>query len=263
MGKFFNDNTGFSVDYSFEELSEEEFEELSKEHYLDETQAIYHGRHKKLSLQERINRYKESHKNPKPWKKLQRYYVKPHQHIPQEKKDELTSIIRTATDERPIHDFLEKDPFFLTRVISPAHHAQICIPKPNLGGILYPDFFIAGLDSAGFSWFGVELENPGYSMFTKKSEETAALKHAIRQIEDWRSWLNDNIGYAQNTLGYMHIDADLPCFLFIGRRKNEVLDEETLLRRRRAVKKRDKHGLFIHHYEWLLDATPTIVKVKD
>ena len=263
MGKSVNKNRGFSVDYGFKELSEEEFEKLSKEHYLDETQAIYHKRRKKLSLEERIDRYEESHEDPKPWKKLWGYYVKPHQHISQEKQDELASIIRTANDERPIQNFLKKNPFFLTRGIHPAHHAQICIPKPRLGGELKPDFLTAGLASDGFSWYGVELENPGFLMFTQKGEETKELKHAIRQIEDWRYWLTENIGYAQNTLGYLHIDGALPCFSFIGRRENEVLDEETLLRRRNAVKNGDRYGLFIHHYGWLLDATPTIVKVKD
>lgn len=212
---------------------------------------------------DRIDRYLESHKDPKSWKILEKYLVEPHQIIRKEKEDELASIIREANDERPIQKFLTKNPYFLTRGIDPAHHAQICIPKPSLGGELHPDFFIAGLDSAGFSWFGVELESPSYRMFTQGGEETKEFKHAIKQFDDWRCWLTENIAYAKDALGYTQIDGDLPCFLFIGRRKNEVLDEEELLKRRRKVSKKDKHGLFIHHYEWLLDPQQTMVTVKD
>lgn len=263
MEKLFNLFNGFQNDDSFEEMSEEQFNKSLKEHYIDETQAIYHKRYKKLSHKDQIDRYVESHKNPKRWKVLRNYYVQPHQTIPEEKKNELVSIIMEANDERPIQDFLTQNPYFLTRGINPAHHAKICIPKPKLGSELCPDFLIAGLDSAGFSWFGVELESPKYKMFTQKGEETKEFKHGLKQFDDWRSWLTDNIAYAQKTLGFTQIDADLPCFLFIGRRKNEVLDEEELLKRRRAVTKRDKRGLFIHHYEWLLDPQLTIVKVKD
>jgi hypothetical protein len=193
---------------------------------VDETQAIYHERHKKLPQGELIDRHTETHEHPERWKKLWKYYIEPHQNVSKEKVNELASTIRIAKDERIMQDFLKKNPYLLTRGIHPAHHGQICIPKPKLGGQLEPDFLIAGLDSAGFSWYGVELKSPEYKMFTKEGEETKELKHAIRQIQEWRSWLTSNIVFAQDTLGYMHIDANLPCFVFIGRRENEVLDEE-------------------------------------
>jgi hypothetical protein len=254
---------------SGKDFSSHEFEvgfldvEIFESKLLDETQAVYHEKYRKMTSDELLNRYVESHKNPKRWEKLAKYYVEPHQDIPKENKNELASIIRTAPDERIIQNFLKEHPYFLTRGIHPAHHGQVCIPKPQLGNQYGPDFFIAGLDSAGWSWFGVELENPTYSMFTRTGEVTKELKHAFRQIEDWRIWLTDNISYARDELGFMHIDGDLPCFVFIGRRENERLDEDTLLKRRRAVKKRDNSGLYVHHYEWLLDATPTLEKVKD
>jgi len=188
--------------------------------------------------------------------------VEPHQKLSNEKRRELATIIKSAKDERPLQKFLRENPFVLTEKISPAHHGQICIPKPNLGGLLHPDFLIAGLDSAGFWWYGVELENPNYHMFTKAGDPTKELSHAIRQIEDWRNWLTKNIGYAQDELGYMHIDADLPCYVLIGKRDEEILDKETLLIRQRSVMKRDKDVLFLHHFEWLLDDMPILVRVK-
>lgn len=236
--------------------------ELSEEHYVDETQAVYIKRYRKLPKGELTKRDIETHDHPEKWKKLWKYYIEPHQKVSARQRNGLASVIRRAKDERIIWEFLKENPYLLARGVHPAHHGKICIPKPRLGGQLEPDFFVAGLDSAGFSWYGVELESPEYKMFTRAGEETRELKHAIRQIQEWRCWLTENIAFAQNTLGYMYIDANLPCFVFIGRRENEVLDEETLLKRRRAVKNGDKHGLFIHHYEWLLDVPITPVKVK-
>lgn len=67
----------------------EGFLELPAEHYLDETQAIYHERHKKLPEGELIDRYIETHDHHERWKNLWKYYVEPHQNVSQEKKHEL------------------------------------------------------------------------------------------------------------------------------------------------------------------------------
>lgn len=235
---------------------------LEEENYLDETQVEYERKYEERPLKEKTKRLDESRSNSPIWNKLGKYYVDPHQDVSLEVKNELVKIIQTANDENVIHDFLKMNPFILTRGIHPAHHAQVCISKPKLGSQLEPDFLIAGIDSGGFNWYGVELESPKLEMFTKHGEETKELKHAIRQIEDWRSWLSKNVAYARDELGLMHIDSDLPCFIFIGRRKNEVLDDDELMNRRRAVTKRDKHGLYLHHYEWLIDVPPTLVKYK-
>jgi len=235
--------------------------------YMDETQAIYHERLKKLRKNDLLKlyreRYHESHECPEKIEKIREFILEPHQAASVETIETLQEIIKTAIDERLIQEFLTKNPFLVARCIHPAHHGKVCIPKPNFGRELQPDYLIAGLDSSGFSWFGVEFENPKYKMFTKSGEETKELKHAIRQVQAWRSWLNDNIAYAQNTLGFLHIDSNLPCIIIIGRRENEVLDETTLIKRRRDIKNNDKYGLLLHHYEWLIDVQPTMIKVTD
>jgi len=243
-------------------LNEDEFEEK----YLDESEAAYYKKYKSLTAKELHDRSIESHRDRRTLsslsKKLGKYMVKPHQTLSNEKREELAKIVVSAGDERQIQKFLEENPFVLTGKIEPAHHGQICIPKPDLGGSLHPDFLIAGKDSAGFWWYGVELESPKYHMFTKAGDPTKELSHAIRQIEDWRNWLTKNIGFARDELGYMHIDGDLPCYVIIGRRDEEILDRETLLLRQRAVMKRDKDVLFLHHFEWLLEKKRTLVRVQ-
>jgi hypothetical protein len=249
-------DSGFDENHSF--LNEGEFDDI----YRDESEAAYFEKYERLTKKQLTNRYAESHEDTPQLRKLHKYVVEPHQKLSNEKRQELATMIRSARDERPLQKFFKDNPFVLTSKIEPAHHGQICIPKPNLGGQLHPDFLIAGKDSAGFWWYGVELENPNYHMFTKEGNYTKELSIAMHQIENWRDWLTKNIAYAQDELGYMHIDGDLPCYILIGRRDEEVLDKERLLKRQRSVMKRDKDVLFLHHFEWLLDDNPILVRVK-
>ena len=249
-------------DTNYDETERFLSEDESEQKYMDESVAAYNEKHKHMTHEQLITRHEETHGKTAKWQKIARYEVKPHQKMTDETKKVLGRLIASAEDEGELQRFIEKHKYILTGKASPAHHGQICIPKPNLGGKLHPDFLIAGLDSAGFWWYGVELENPRYRMFTKKADPTKELSHALRQIEDWRSWLTQNISYAQDELGFLQIDADLPCYIVIGRRNNEVLDAETLQKRQRAVMKRDKDQLLLHHYEWFLDDYPTLVEGK-
>lgn len=241
-------------------LPEDDYEDK----YRDESEAAYFNKYLNLlkSKEEYEKRHIESHEDIVRLKKLEKYMVKPHQKLTIEMRQELAEIISSAKDEKPIQKFIGKHPFLITSKVQPAHHLQVCIPTPNLGGLFKPDFLIAGMDSAGFWWYGVELENPNYHMFTQAGDQTKELSHALRQIEDWREWLTDNIMYAQHTLGYIQIDAELPSYVLIGRRDEEVLEASNLQNRQRAVMKRDKNQLLLHHYEWLLDDSLTLVRVK-
>jgi hypothetical protein len=237
-----------------------------EQEYVDESEVPYYKKYKRMTGKQLYDRFTESHEdNPKLsklLKKVRKYIVEPHQKLSEEKMDELDRIIKSAKDERRLQKFLKENPYVLTEKMQPAHHGQICIPKPNLGGFLHPDFLMAGMDSAGFWWYGVELENPNYPMFTKAGNPTRELNTALSQIEDWRHWLRENIAYARDTLGFMHIDGELPCYVLIGRRDEEIVDEEELLMKQRSMMKRDKYLLFLHHYEWLLDDRMTLVRIR-
>ena len=68
--------------------------------------------------------------------------------------------------------------------------------------------------------------------------QTQCLNHAIRQIQDWRSWLLANQGYAagqrtENGLGLADINGNVLGLVLIGRRSS--LHEGTAQRRRQMV----------------------------
>ena len=99
----------------------------------------------------------------------------------------------------------------------------------------------------------MELESPKVKMFTVKGDPTKELTHAIRQIQDWRSWLKSNRDYAtrernKHGLGLTDIDSNVPGLIFIGRRKD--VDKSTDELRRQMVQ---DSNILIHTYDTLID----------
>ncbi|MEK7281476.1 MAG: Shedu anti-phage system protein SduA domain-containing protein [Chloroflexota bacterium] len=222
-----------------------------QEELLNESEEVYEERYKALlqNPKELSARYERGHLAA--GGSLRNDSVKTHQQLQQQHIEAFTSLIRTAATEEELHKFIKQNRYLLTRKIHPAHHGQFCISKAKFGSQYIADFLIAGLDSAGLWWYGVELESPRKRMFTQNGDPTKELSHAIRQIEDWRGWLRQNIQYAQES--YPGIDAELPCYVIMGSREVEVLAGDKLRSRTREVMKRDKPGLLLHHYEWLLE----------
>lgn len=132
-------------------------------------------------------------------------------------------------------------------------HGRWVIPKVRLGSQHVTDFILGEKSSIGFEWHAVELESPRAKMFTKIGNPTAALTHAIRQIQDWRAWLQRNQNYAarpknESGLGLTDIAPTLPGFIFIGRRAD--ISDGT-----KELRKQMSHDLNIriHSYDFLCE----------
>ena len=131
-------------------------------------------------------------------------------------------------------------------------HGRWVIPQKRLGCEYVTDFVIGERSSIGFEWYAVELESPKAKMFTRKSDPTKELTHAISQIQRWRRWLQLNQNYASRPrndvgLGLTDITPDLPGLILIGRRA-DINEASNGLRRQMASESRIK----IHSYDWLL-----------
>jgi hypothetical protein len=159
--------------------------------------------------------------------------------------------LATATKEEDLQAFLEKYPMVLIQHLGGGHGRWV-IPKKRLGSEFITDFVIGQKDSNGYEWHAVELESPNAKMFTKAGDPTAQLTHAIRQIQDWRSWLGKNQNYGarpveEHGLGLTGITANLSGFIFIGRRQ----PEDRFLERRRQMM--DDLNIEFHSYDFLSD----------
>jgi len=93
--------------------------------------------------------------------------------------------LATAPDERSMQLFLEAVPRLLVQHLSASEGYRI-IPQKQLGAEHVTDFLVAEPGSTGLTWYAVELKRPQAKIFTAKGDPSAALTHALRQIDDWR-----------------------------------------------------------------------------
>jgi hypothetical protein len=167
--------------------------------------------------------------------------------------DALTRAINQARSERPIQAFLQRKPALLVRHLGGGHGRWV-IPQKRLGAEHVSDFLIGDSHSFGHDWCAVELESPTAKLFNKRGDPSAALTHALRQIQDWRIWLTKNLDYAMRSrsergLGLTDIHPRLGGYIILGRRADSK-DENNALRRQIM---RD-NDVEIHTYDWLIDA---------
>jgi hypothetical protein len=115
--------------------------------------------------------------------------------LPLNYEDDFEKCLTLARNENDIQQFLNANPYVLATQLGGGHGRWV-IPKKRLGAEYVPDFVVAERSSVGFEWYAVELESPKATMFTKAGNPSHTLLHAIRQIEDWRMWLQQNQNYA-------------------------------------------------------------------
>ncbi|MFY9622477.1 MAG: Shedu anti-phage system protein SduA domain-containing protein [Pyrinomonadaceae bacterium] len=131
---------------------------------------------------------------------------------------ELKRIVNAALDERPVQKYCEQNPAVLLPFLGGVDRGWV-FGRPKLGAEFVPDFMLSCLDSGGYHWHLIELENPTYTALTQQAAQNARLTHAVQQILDWRIWLRRNIQYAQVELGYRDLDAEFESSIVMGRRK--------------------------------------------
>lgn len=124
--------------------------------------------------------------------------------------DDLAALLETSPREELLHQFLAKSP----QLLSAAFLAVVS--KPRLGAEHVPDF---AYEEAPGRWLLVEIEPSTPSLFTKKGDPAAALTHAVRQVTDWRAWVNQNIPYAQKAMPGVHKTTGL---VVIGRTPSDA-----------------------------------------
>lgn len=159
--------------------------------------------------------------------------------------------LEAATKEPAMQRFLAENPEVLVQYLG-GGHGRWLIPNQRLGTQHETDFLIGDRDSTGRSWVAVELEGPQRPLFTTRGDPSQFLWHAVRQIIDWRIWLEQNRDYAirrpeDGGLGLEDINATTPGLVIIGRRDQGPPDRPSF---RRALKAQLE--IEVHTYDWLL-----------
>jgi hypothetical protein len=175
----------------------------------------------------------------------------------------LLRAINRASVERDLQGYLERHPEMLIQHLGGGHGRWV-VPQVRLGSQHVPDFLIADADSGGRHWTAVELESPRRAMFNRNGDPSRFLWHAIRQIIDWRVWLELNRDYAVRSrddqgLGLRDITSSVPGLILIGRSGSMSTNRRQF---RNALGRQLR--IEIHSYDWLVDrATGRVRTLED
>ncbi|MEZ0579282.1 Shedu anti-phage system protein SduA domain-containing protein [Nocardioides sp. MH1] len=162
-----------------------------------------------------------------------------------------TEVLEFAETERPLQTHLAQYPLLLAQHLGGGHGRWV-IPQKRLGAEYVPDFVIAEKHSGGFVWQFVELQSPQAKLFVPSSgRQSAQLDEGLRQILEWRRWLESNLDYArrprsQHGLGLTEVGPRDKGLLIIGRERD--LDDVDRQRRRQLS---EVNSIAIHTYDWL------------
>jgi len=162
------------------------------------------------------------------------------------------AILEAASDERPLQCHLATNPMLLVQHLGGGHGRWVLSQK-RLGSQYVTDFIIGERSSGGFEWQFVELQSPNAKLFVPSTGRLGPqLDEGLRQIQDWRRWLDNNRDYARRPrsrdgLGLVDVSGADPGLLIIGREVN--LSDEDVQRRRQLDQ---QYNIRIHTYDWLV-----------
>ncbi len=168
-------------------------------------------------------------------------------------------LIQKSKSERELQLFLERNPIVLLANMG-GGRGRYVIPQKKLGTEYITDFMIGDQDKAGFTWTAVEIESPTAPLLTKSGDISRQLRHAIRQIKDWRRWVEDNKDYASRPkkfhgLELADITPAIPGIIIIGRDRNI-----SQVGQRSIDQEAHDNRIEIHTYDWLLRRAEEQVK---
>lgn len=106
--------------------------------------------------------------------------------------EQLRTLLDNTRVEREVHRFLEENPDLLGGIFNRTGNMEYVVSKPDLGNEFQADFVTLQPFSGGWDIDLVELEPPDEPMFNADGTFAKRLNQAMRQIDDWRSFLKDS-----------------------------------------------------------------------
>jgi len=119
---------------------------------------------------------------------------------------QLVVNFETALSDGPeesIQVFLQENDILLDTL---SHHSGVIkLPKLKLGSEYVTDFTLlhgvprySNIRRPGVTF--IEIERADRPLFTASGDPSSTLTHAIRQVQDWRNWIEANVDYTTRLL---------------------------------------------------------------
>lgn len=174
-----------------------------------------------------------------------------------QKLSELDRLLSNESSEEIIHQFIADNIYFLLN--TPVLDHLLAISKPRFGEKYVGDFALYG-SCNGPWWTFIEIEKPSDKLFTGKGDYSQKLFHAIRQVNDWKTWIMTNHDYFQKSFGADYGVAHPNYLIIIGRRSEIGKREWQLLNR---LNDNTGGGLYISTFDFLLDNGKKLLKLSE
>jgi hypothetical protein len=166
---------------------------------------------------------------------------------------ELEELLESGEPgEAAFQRLIERHPALLALTVSGGWSTYV-IPQARLGAEHVTDFLVLGINSVGPQWLTIEIEAPRHKLLNKDGTLTKEVRHAIKQIEDWREWLTLQVAYAQGGsraartgLALYGITNRAPGLVIIGR------DDPSSERQSARSQSSEGARIDIHSWDWLL-----------
>jgi hypothetical protein len=167
---------------------------------------------------------------------------------------EYVSLLDSRASEERVHQFLSAHTYFFNGVIRLYGYSPL-YSKIRLGSEFEIDFVCFDTGSYGPEWRLIEIEAPSKRLFTKSGQPSAQLLHAIQQVRDWNSWINENLSYARKLMP----QVDYPLgYIFLGRWAELSQSNQKKLRR---LAYDNRHLLKIHTLDHLQGMARSVINL--
>jgi hypothetical protein len=182
----------------------------------------------------------------------------------------------SISDERDIARFIkEAEAYYVIGSVLNyydfGHHEACIFPEFQLSSTYKVDYLLVGRNSDGYSFLFVELEHPVKQITLADGELGNAFRKGIKQVKDWRNWLNGNFSTFTSTIKeYKHPDKQLPdefysfdptrCHYVVIAGRREDLNDTTRRIRREHL---EEQKIRLLHYDNIMGSTLEVIKKKN
>lgn len=147
------------------------------------------------------------------------------------------------------------------------HHEAYIFPEFRFGINYRVDYLIVGKRSGGYEFIFVELEHPSKDITIKDGELGGAFRKGIKQINDWKRYLDNNFPTLEETFNkYKHPNEQLPReflkldntrlhYAVIAGRRDDF-DDNTYWHKRNMM---DKEKINLLHFDNLYDYANSVI----
>jgi hypothetical protein len=124
-------------------------------------------------------------------------------------------LIESNPAEEAVQQFIENHCYLMLQARNSNAHSAL-VSKPKLADEFVTDFAMFGGCNDYWVTF-VEIEKPSDPIFSKSGDYSHAFAHSLRQIADWKAWIQEN-GSLFKT--YFSRPFSIKFEIVIGRREN-------------------------------------------